>query len=953
MPRFQPAREAIVAAIVAPLVVAGAIFAWLRQDRAEPECCDTKNVRLESVIPTDSLLRVGQLSNAFHYYVRANSWPANRAEVKLVINAGSVLEADDQRGLAHAVEHMLFRGTRHFPGHAVDDYLESIGMRPGSDINASTSRDETIVRITVPTDRAGALDTALAILADMAHYVTFDSEAAAQEAGVVMSEWRSDEGAATRLRKERNALLFANSRYADREVIGDTAVLRRFDIGAMRRFYNDWYRPDLMAVVVVGDFDENEIVGLVRHHFGSIPAVHAPRARDNPDVPFAAAARAVILGDPEATATRISLWHLSRPVPLRRLADYRGTLIDELWQRVLDERLDDASAQPGSPILTSSVETSEIARSLGANIVRVQSAEKRETAALETVSAEVARIARFGVSEAEVKRRAAALLRERRNDDEWADHSGDIADGLIATFLTGDVFVNRATAFDLTRTLLPTITPADILARVRALAIDSSALIVVTRPHAGGAAAESDQLVVAARAAADRVSPPSVEAADTAPLLSSVPAPGRIATERIDSDARVFDWKLANGMRVILKPTRFSFDQIELRLQSSAGASLASAADYPSAFHADAIVRAMGVGPVPGRVLGRRLDETSVTLNASVEDDGIAFSGQATPHDMELMFQVLYLYFTQPRVDTAAFRRYSERLADYTRGRAADPDAIFGDSVAAILAQHSARGIKGTKRFVAAIDLTRALEFWKARMANPASFTLVMTGDFTLDRARALISEYLASLPSGSAEQSRDDGIRFPKGVVRREIVAGAGPKARTQIILSGPYEGTDEAGRDLSEASDVAELALNSHLRERLGGTYGASVSSSVNLVPPATYSVTIDFDASPERIDSLATAALAELDRLRTAGPAEMEYQKIKAARVRDLDGKAESNKYWASELMWHARMGWPLGTILGHELDAKSLSANSLRAACAKYLKASEYVQVTMYPMGKKPH
>jgi zinc protease len=309
------------------------------------------------------------------------------------------------------------------------------------------------------------------------------------------------------------------------------------------------------------------------------------------------------------------------------------------------------------------------------------------------------------------------------------------------------------------------------------------------------------------------------------------------------------------------------------------------------------------------------------------------------------------MYFTQPRADTAAFRRYSERLGEYTRGRVADPDATFGDSVAAAITQHHPRAIKGDARFVSAIDPVKALSFWKARMANPSSFTMVMTGDFTLDRARSLVTRYLASLPSGAAERSRDVGIRFPHGVVHQKIVAGKGPKARTQIILSGPFDGNTEGSDGLGAATDLAELALNSQIRERLGGTYGASVRSSVKLVPPATYAITIDFEASPDRIDSLATAAIAELDRLRATGPTEAEYQKIKAARVRDLDGKIESNSYWANELSWHARMGWPLGTIKGHQLDAKLLSIGTLRSACATYLGTSEYVQVTMYPVNAK--
>ncbi|HEY9230299.1 MAG TPA: pitrilysin family protein, partial [Gemmatimonadaceae bacterium] len=285
MPIRRPRREEIAAAILAPVVVLGAVFAGLQRDTSSHASSEPTPVDLDAPIPVDARLRTGKLRNELQYFVQRNHWPEKRAELRLVVNAGSVLEADDQRGLAHAVEHMLFRGTKRFPGHFVDNYLMSIGMRRGSDINASTSEDETIYRITVPTDRLGAIDTALAILADMARNAVFDANEAQQEGGVVLSEWRSRSSARQRLYDDRNALLLSGSPYAGHPVIGDTAVLRRFDLAAMKRFYADWYRPDLMAVVAVGDFEAPAVEELVKKHFGDVPKARSPRARSDAIVP--------------------------------------------------------------------------------------------------------------------------------------------------------------------------------------------------------------------------------------------------------------------------------------------------------------------------------------------------------------------------------------------------------------------------------------------------------------------------------------------------------------------------------------------------------------------------------------------------------------------------------------------------------------------------------------------
>ncbi len=404
-------------------------------------------------------------------------------------------------------------------------------------------------------------------------------------------------------------------------------------------------------------------------------------------------------------------------------------------------------------------------------------------------------------------------------------------------------------------------------------------------------------------------------------------------------------------MRVILKPTRFSFDDIELRMFAPGGASLASDAEYPSAYLSDGVVANTGIGALSGRELARRIAPTSVELTPTMRDDIVYFSGSAAPRDINLLFQLVNLYFTAPRADTTAFRRYKQRAAEYAHGRVADPDAIFADSVAATVTQHDVRALTQTAHFTDAVRLATALDFWKARMANASGFTVVLTGDFALVRMRQLASQYLASLPAGAPEHQRYRGYQFPHGVSRRRIVAGVGPRARTEITISGAYDGSSEAADGIEEAEELAERALNDDLRERLGGTYDASVTSSYSSAPPRHYVITIDFAAQPERIDSLADAALRELERLRVEGPTELEAAKVIAARTHDLDGESESNSYWATALAWHAQMGWPLAEIGTRDVRAKFVTRKSLAAACATYLNASQYVEVTMIPSPEK--
>ena len=945
MPDFRIRREQIAAAVIAPLVVGLGAFAWFSRE-FEDESAEPV-VSLDAALVPDPDVVTGKLSNDLRYFVRANNAPEHRAELRLVVDAGSVLETPEQRGLAHAVEHMVFRGTKRFPGHAVDEYLFSVGMRPGSDVNASTSEDETVYRVTVPSQRAGVIDTAMAILADMASAATFDSLEARQEAGVVMSEWRSRLDVVQRLRLERNAVLFAGSPYAASAVIGDTAVLRRFDLEEMRRFYADWYHPDRMAVVAVGDFNVGEVERMIKRHFGRIPRSNSAPLRPKFVIPHSVPPRAAILRDVEATGSRVALWYPRPRTPMAVRRDFRAALVDELWRAVLNERLVDAAERPGSPILDADVGAVSLVRSLSADIIGVEAARGRENAALDLVVAENARMVSHGVTPAEVRHRAHALLRDYREGEQHSDRSRDLAEALVDQYLTGRPVLDRSSSYELARDLLPTIHAEDVLARARRASIDSGAIVFVTAAAGAEEIASPDELVSRAREISNRPPPPIVDSAQALALVANPPAEGKIVSERNVSDVRVFDWKLQNGMRVILKPTRFTFDDIHARIIGPGGASLATDDEYASAYFADGVISSTGVGPFTGTKLSRRLDASTVSLSSSVRDDAIELTGTTAPRDLELFFQLVYSYFTAPRADTVAFRRYHERIASYARGREVDPDAVFLDSVAAITSQHHPRGLRDDQRFSSAVSLSKALAFWKARTANASGFTVVFTGDFTLDRMRPLIARYLASLPGGQPEQPRDVGIRFPDGITRRRIIAGSAPRARTQIVMSGPFENTTEASTGLGAVRDLTEFVLNDRLREQMGATYGTNVSIDVSLAPPVRYTVTIDFETAPETADSLAAVGLRELDRLRTDGPTDAELEKVRTARVRDRDGDIESNTYWASELSWHARMGWPLATIATHQADEARLSRENLRDACQRYLRTSEYVQVMILP------
>lgn len=954
-PLRKPTREGL-AAVATVIAIGAALTAGLYYRALEKQRLPNTILsasQLAAALPPDSALLEDTYSNGLRYYIQKNAYPNNRAELRLVVNAGSVLETQEQRGLAHAVEHMVFRGTKNFPGHAIDNYLHSIGMRPGEDVNAYTSMDETVYNITVPTDRPGALDTAIAILAEMAHEATFDAMEARVEAGIVFEEWRSTRGVGARFREQRNALLLAGSHYPLRTPIGDTAVLRKFDVNELRRFYKDWYRPDLMGIVVVGDFDQRKVRNLVNKYFGNIPSGYNQKKRPVFSVPLTDSVRAATLTDDEATDTHVSLLFPHNTSPFKTIGDYRSWVVSELWREVLTTRLEDVADAPGSPILTASTSSYNPARPIEAEVVSATVSEKSALRAVDLLMTEVTRLLQHGLTERELAQRTEAFLKSQWRASEWDASSSELADDYAIQYLRGNTVLPHRDYSNLAERIIPTIRPSDVLSAARTALRDSSALIIVTQPNDRAPVAfTSGQLIEQVRVAASRTTTLPTELPDSVNLVSTLPVPGKITREVTLREIDVSELTLSNGMRVILKPTDFTTDHIEFRMMGSGGASLANPGDYESAYLADAVVSSTGFGPLSGTRLDRLLNASSLSFSQSVSNSMIGFSGEVAPRDIEQFFQVLYLNFTAARTDTVAFRRFRERMLSASAHRSANPQEVFEDSAIAVSTQHDRRALRYTSSFYNAVTLPKALAFWNARMANAASFTLVMTGDFTMTRVRPLIELYLASLPAGTREQSGDDGIRFPSGVVEKTIYAGDGPAAKTRIMLSGPINYSMETSERISLVSDLAELALGNKLRETMGGTYGVQIDLGVNVIAPSTYQFDIEFEGAPERIDSLAGAALEELKRLAVSGPTNAELEKVRNTGMRGLDNVGESNRYWANELMQHARLSWSLDSITTHQERIKQISAETLRQACAQFLDTSHFVRITMYPKRPTP-
>ena len=848
--------------------------------------------------------------------------------------------------------------TWHFAARGVSPGARSTNTSSPSacgsvrNVNATTGYDETIYRLTIPTNRRAVVDSGLMILADWAHDVSFDSASARQEAPVVFEEWRSRRSADERLDEARDTMFLRGSRYASRLVIGDTTTLRRFDVAAMRRFYRDWYRPDRMAVVAVGDFDPKTIERSLRRQFDVIP--HAKDARTAPDAGTARppAERFVVLTDPEIAATRASLWYPRSPLPQRSVGDYRRALIERMARSILRDRLEHEADRAGSPLLSAGITLRHHARPVEAHVIGATLVDARATEGIAALGTVVERLRRFGPKESELIGLKESIIRERRKGSSTITQSSQLADQLAAHYLDGDFMPGETTESKWTDELLPGIGPRDVVSALDQLALERAPTILIVRPtNTSVAAIDGDRVMAALDSAASGI---AEERADTSTvaLMRRLPAPGAVASRRSLTKIDVQEWRLANGMRVLLKPTDFADDEVELRLAAPGGALLAAREDYPSAFMADNILQATGAGDVTSADLARLLDERSMSLSPIVGDERIGITGSGRRRDLEMMLQLAHLYLTAPREDRDAFRRYQERLYAYARNRAADPDAVFDDTVAAARRPGDLRALHNTTPFVDAVDMTKAFRFWRDRAGNASNFTAVIVGDFEIWQISPLIERYLASLPAGRTEQPADVGLGPPNAKIARTIQRGIEPRALTRIVIGDTLALTLEADAALDATRDLLEMVLYERLREQLGGTYGVTVDLAVYRAPKPSYTFTIDFSAAPERIETLAAAALAEIERLRYKGPTSAEAGKVREAAMQHNNEQSHGNGYWASELEWHALTGWSIDSIAEHPNDAASVSLPMLIAACNRYLDGRRYVRVTRLPQAAVP-
>jgi zinc protease len=917
---------------------------------------DLKNAPLDLVIPVDPLITVGTLPNGLRYYVRENRLPRARAELRLVVKAGSVLEDEDQRGLAHFVEHMAFNGTLHFPKQEIVSFMQALGMRFGAHVNAHTSFDETVYELQIPTGNPAVLDRSLTILEDFARNVSFDPDEIDKERGVILEEWRLGLGAGERIRDAQMPVLLKGSRYAERSPIGTPEIIRNANYERLKQFYADWYRPDLMAVIAVGDFDKAAVEAQIRSRFGAIAAAASPKPRAEYAVPNQPGTVYSIVTDPEVTRTAISIFTKMPARDQSTVGAYRRLMAERLFSGMLSARLDEIAQQPNAPFLAAQtnrgmfVRTAEVT---SLNALVVQGGVERALTALFT---EIDRVARFGFTATELDRQARGLQRVLENAavEKNKSPSGPLADEFIRNFLQGEPIPGIVYEYALNQRFLPEITLAEINALAKDWAPDRNRVVSIVAPEKDKATLpDAAKMTAAIAAASGRPLDAYVDAVNTQPLLEPLPSPGSIATTSTNEKLGITEWRLSNGVRVVLKPTNFKEDEIVFRAVSPGGTSVAPDHDFLAADTADAVIAQGGLGKLNSIDLNKFLAGRSVSVNANIGETDEGLGGGSSRKELETTFQLIYLTFTAPRPDPVAFGVFKEQLKVALANQDALPETAFGEALNAALTQNHLRARPLKAASVDQMSLERSLAFYKDRFADASDFTFVFVGSFDLATMKPLVERYLASLPAlHRKESAKDVGIRPPAGVVEREVRKGIEPKSQVSIVFTGSFQNNEMNRMTLRAMAEMLSGSLHRTLREELGGTYGVSVEPRFTQRPYESYRITISFACDPARTESLTKTAFEVIEEFKKNGPGDAQVADVRQALMRDFETNSQGNRYLLGRLVYSYQYGEDIDAVFNIRPLVDRVTASVIHEAARTYLDTRRYVEVTLLPEARTP-
>ena len=899
----------------------------------------------------DPNVSIGQLENGLTYYIRENRKPEKRANFYLAVNAGSVLEDENQQGLAHLVEHMAFNGTKHFKKQELVDYFETIGVAFGPDLNAYTSFDETVYMIEVPTDDKDIISQAIQILEDWAHGISFEEEDIDGERPVVGEEWRLGQGARQRMFNKILPVVLNNSQYASRLPIGKKAVIDTAHYSTIRKYYTDWYRPDLMAVVAVGDFDKTEMKFLIHQHFNRLVMPEDPRERIKFPVPDHENTLVAIATDVEAPYTSVVVGHKFDKKNEVTTEDYRTRIKKNLFSGMLKNRLVELTKEAVPKLIYGSANFDNMILTKDGFELFALVNDNDILLGIQTLIEERQRIKNFGFTQTELEREKTQIMRrmEKAFNEKDKTESRSYVREYVYNYLKGEPIPGIEVELNMHTEFLPDISLTEINSHTEDWMPDINRSVSVMAPEKEGVIIPTQtEILNLFNQVKSKPLQPYVDEVLDEPLLAYVPPSGSIVDTYVHTSVGLTEWTLGNGVRVLLKPTQFKNDEILFKAYSVGGTSLAEDDNFISAQMASDIVDESGIANFSSIQLEKKLSGKLLNISPYISDYYEGISGSSTPQDLETLFKLIYMKMTSPRLDSVSFNAYLARSKGWLENWKSRPEAVFQDSVAVTLSQNHHRKRPLTAELLSEIDLNSAFQFYNDRFGDAGDFTFVFVGNFSIENIEPLVLTYLGSLPTKRRIESWvDRNISPPRGLVEKSVFRGIEPKSLTQIYYSGKCKWDRQERYNFYSMIEVLRIKLREVLREDMGGVYGVRINGKMSKIPQETYSISIGFGCDPERVNELTEAVKNELKLFLDDGTTDKYLQKVKETQKRRYETDLKKNQYWLGVTEMMDKNEWDFDLVYQFNDLVEGLSLDTIRSTANQYFSTENIVQVTLYP------
>ncbi|PWJ55627.1 zinc protease [Dyadobacter jejuensis] len=919
-----------------------------------PQLSMGQNLATEK-IPLDPSVKIGKLKNGLTYYIRKNKEPENRAELRLVIKAGSILETDQQQGLAHFMEHMNFNGTKNFPKNELVNFLQKTGVRFGADLNAYTSFDETVYMLPIPTDSAGLLDKGLQVLEDWSHDALLENSEIEKERGVVLEESRLGRGAQQRMRDQYLKRILNNSRYADRLPIGKDSILKSFKPEVLKSFYKDWYRPDLMAVIAVGDFDPAEVEKMIQDKFGSMTPPAQIKERIDYKIKLDGQNNTAIVTDPEYPQYVLQLIYKLPGQKELTLLDAKNHMTQSLYNAMIGQRIQELTQKPNPPFLYGSSQYGEFLGGLDSytSIALAKDAASLP-GAIAAVVQENVRVQKFGFTQAELDRAKQDFMTsaEQQFKEKDKTKSASHVQAYIDHFLHDNAFMGAEGFYQFAQKHLGSITLEEVNALAKSYITDSNRSVVLMAPEKGKEQLPTEEQIQEIVSSAGKDVTAYVDDALDAPLLPKEPVAGKVVSEKVISKAKITELVLSNGVKVLLKPTDFKNDEILIKATGKGGYSLFPN-DRETGMFTSYLVQSAGVGPYNQTQLQKFLAGKTAQGGPYVNELSEGINGRTSPKDLETTLSLIYAYFTEPRKDAELVAGMLANQKAYLENmqKTLTPEKIFGDSLNAVLTNHDPRRAPLKPENIDKVDLDKAMTIYNDRFSDASDFVFTIVGAFDIQQIKPMLEKYLGGLPSTDRDDSyKHPNIFPPAGRIEKTVYKGLEPKSRVSMVFSGTYDYSPENNIQLEALQEALQIKLIESLREEESGVYGVGVSQSTDKFPTGHYRISVQFGCGPENVEKLVKRTMEEIGKIKTNGADPQDLEKFKAETRRKLEVATKTNGFWINYIDTNTFIGDDLDELYRQDELLSSVTVKSSEAAAKKYFNEKNYIKVVLMPEKK---